>query len=262
MNAAGMPDRLARLQTAFAAHIRNPAAFPAPADVDDRRMQVYRELFFNNVESLLAGNFPVLRQLYDEPCWHRLVRDFYAEHRARTPLFPELPKEFLRYLQDGRGERPDDPPFLLELAHYEWVEAALALDPRELDAIPADRASDLIACVPVLSPLSWLLSYNFPVHRISPEYRPDQPPAEPTHLLAYRNRADEVRFMQLNELTRLLVHLMGTHPDLSGRELLLLTAEQSGYSDPEGLTRHGRKLLENLRARDIVLGARVRGTTS
>ncbi|HKX55116.1 MAG TPA: putative DNA-binding domain-containing protein, partial [Xanthomonadales bacterium] len=34
---------------AFAAHIRNPAVAPAPADVEDRRMQIYRDLFFNNI---------------------------------------------------------------------------------------------------------------------------------------------------------------------------------------------------------------------
>lgn len=256
MNAANTPDRLKRQQTEFAGHIRDPQGIPAPAGIEDRRMQIYRELFFKNIDSFLSGNFPVLRRLFDDAAWKRLVRDFFIEHRARTPLFPELPKEFLRYLQDVRGERPDDPPFMLELAHYEWVELALSLDPLELDEVAAQADGDLLEAVPVLSPLAWPLSYRFPVHRISPEFRPETQPEATTHLLAYRNRDDEVRFMQLNDVTQLLLQLLGENTDRTGRELLVLMAERIGHPDPAVLIRHGHKLLQDLRTRDVVLGTR------
>ena len=105
------PENLRSLQTAFAAHLRDPENHPAPADVEDRRMQIYRQLFFNNINTLLSSNFPVLRRLYEGKVWKQLVRDFCIEHRSHTPLFPELPKEFLRYLQEGRQDRAGDPPF-------------------------------------------------------------------------------------------------------------------------------------------------------
>ena len=63
------------------------------------------DLFFNNIQSLLASNFPVLRMIHGTDRWARLVREFYAEHLCRTPLFPEVAREFLRYLQDERGAR-------------------------------------------------------------------------------------------------------------------------------------------------------------
>ncbi len=44
----------------FAAHIRNPEQNPAPAGIEDRRMGIYRELFYNNVEGFLSNGFPVL----------------------------------------------------------------------------------------------------------------------------------------------------------------------------------------------------------
>ena len=47
-------------QFAFAAHIRDPKHVPAPDDIEDRRMAVYRDLFFNNLKSLLSNMFPVL----------------------------------------------------------------------------------------------------------------------------------------------------------------------------------------------------------
>ncbi|NNG12205.1 MAG: DUF2063 domain-containing protein, partial [Halobacteria archaeon] len=56
------PDFIRR-QYEFAAHIRDPKHQPAPADVEDRRMGIYRELFYNNVEGFIAGTFPVLRRI-------------------------------------------------------------------------------------------------------------------------------------------------------------------------------------------------------
>src|SRR5690606_8620869 len=81
-------------QRALAAHIRDPAGNPAPASMEARRLAVYRELFFNNIESMLAGNFPVIRRiLVSDPTgdrWSALVREFYRDHPARTPLFPRI----------------------------------------------------------------------------------------------------------------------------------------------------------------------------
>ena len=86
-------------QYRFAAHIRDPANNPAPEDVEDRRMAVYRDLFYNNVEGFLSGTFPVLRKLMDDTDWHAMARDFFATHRCHSPLFLEIPREFLNYLK-------------------------------------------------------------------------------------------------------------------------------------------------------------------
>ena len=227
------PERLARLQRDFAAHIRDPDGHAAPVDVEDRRMAIYRRLFFNNVSSLLASNFPVLRSLCDDNRWAALVREFYAEHRCQTPLFPELAGEFLRYLQDVRGTRPADPPFLLELAHYEWVELALSLDERELDDVPADPAGDLLQGCPVLSPLARALTYRYPVHRIRFDLttgKREEGPAE--------QEIDEIKFHHATENgdaifdladesagTRNLLILAGPVLDMLSKGLVLVVDE-------------------------------------
>lgn len=248
--------RLSRLQRDFAAHIRDPERHPAPGDVEDRRMAIYRRLFFNNIRSLLEKNFPVLRGLYDDAGWSALMREFYAEHRARTPLFPELAKEFLRYLQDRRGLREGDPPFMLELAHYEWVELALTLDERELDDVDADPAGDLLTGRPVLSPLTWLLSYRYPVHRIRPDYQPEEPADQATHLLVWRDREYRVRFLLLNEVTRMLLQRLREASDRNGAELLRGVAAAIQHADPDRVLAAGAGVLADLRARDVVLGVR------
>jgi hypothetical protein len=253
----GLPhpsERLASAQREFAAHIRDPARHPAPADVENRRMAIYRRLFFNNINSLLSGNFPVLRSLYAEQPWLQLVRDFYADHRCRTPLFPEIAKEFLRYLQE-RQPAPVDPPFILELAHYEWVELALSLDEREIGDVPADADGDLLNGRPVLSPLAWALSYRYPVHRIQPDFQPSEPPDEATHLLVYRDRDDSVRFMRLNDVTRLLLQQLRDSPGLSGRAHLRRVAERIRHPDPQRVIEAGSAVMEDLRERDVLLGS-------
>lgn len=244
------------LQNEFAAHIRDPDHHPAPAGIEDRRMKIYRDLFFNNIQSLLASNFPVLRLLYDDRDWRVLIRDFYARHRCKTPLFPEVAKEFLHYLQDEREPRAADPGFLLELAHYEWVELALELDERELDDVPADREGSLLDGVPVLSPLAWPMSYRYPVHRIHPSFQPREEPEEQTHLLVWRNRDDNVKFMQLNTVSRLLLQLMHDEPRLTGLQLLQRVAATIRHPEPEKVITAGTVLLSDWKTKSIVLGTR------
>ncbi len=107
---------LQQQQDALAAYIRDPDSVAPPPGIEPRRLKIYRELFFNNVSGLLAGNFPVLRSIYGDAGWQTLIRDFYRDHECRTPLFPELPREFLRYLEarliEPYGQRGGigDPP--------------------------------------------------------------------------------------------------------------------------------------------------------
>ena len=249
-----MPDDLSTIQYAFTAHIRNPSGQPAPADIEDRRMKIYRDLAFGNINRLLSSAFPVLRRLYPKMAWRRMVREFYSEHLCHTPLFPELPREFLRYIQEQRTDREGDPAFLLELAHYEWVELALSIDEAELDKAAAEREGDLLEGIPVLSPLAWPLTYRFPVHRIKPDFMPTEPPENPTQLLAYRDRSDRVKFMQLNDITQLLLTLLRDEENCTGRQHLEKLAQLMEHPHPERLIESGHQLLLDFLKKDIVLG--------
>lgn len=244
-------------QYAFAAHIRDPQHAPRPADVEDRRMNIYRELFFNNIDSFLADTLPVLHRILPEANWTALVRDFMIRHRAHSPYFLDIPREFLRYLDEQRGECPEDPAFLRELAHYEWVELALSVHDAAIDTEGLDRDGDVLAGHPVLSPLAWPLSYRFPVHRIGPDHQPAEAPATATHLLVYRDAGDAVRFLELNPVSARLIGLLAGHaddPTYTGRQALATIAAELRHPDPEQVFAGGRQILEDWRARGIVLG--------
>lgn len=243
-----------QIQYAFAAHIRNPAAHPGPTDVEARRMKVYTELFYNNIEDFIASTFPILRSLYAEANWHALIRDYLAHHQAGSPLFHEIPREFLKYLEQEREPAGDDFPFLLELAHYEWVELALGFSEQNDDPGSIDVKGDLLEGLPVLSSLAWPLQYEFPVHRICSDYLPTTPPTQPTHLLAYRNREDDVHFINMNPVTAQLVSMIKQNNGQSGQALLANIAQQLQHQNPDIVIQGGKQVLQDLRARGIILG--------
>ncbi|PIV32614.1 MAG: DUF2063 domain-containing protein [Lysobacterales bacterium CG02_land_8_20_14_3_00_62_12] len=255
MASAGSPFQA--LQYAFAAHLRDPQAHAAPAGIEERRLQIYRELFFNNIENLLSIGFPVIKQLYGEHRWQHLLRRFYAEHESHTPLFTELGREFHRYLL-ARNERGEpDPPFLAELAHYEWVELALTIDEHEIAAIEHDPQGDVIAGPALVSPLAWLLEYRYPVHRIRADFQPTAVPAEATFLIVSRNRDDQIVFTEANPLSFKLLELLKANPGVSGLDVAQALVQALNPEDPQTLIAAATQALRQFRQRDILLGTLV-----
>ena len=171
------------VQYAFTRHMRDPENNPAPEGLEDRRIGVYRELVYNNIESFIGNSFPVLRKITPDDQWHEMLRDYVCNHQSHTPLFPRMPLEFLQYLEHEREGHPQDPEFILELATYEWAELSIGLDTREIELDGIDIEGDLLAGVPVHNPIILPQTYLYPVHQISPNYLPDSPPENPTYLL-------------------------------------------------------------------------------
>ncbi len=257
-----MPDALApglrELQERFTAHVRNPAEVSAPEGIEGRRMKVYNDLIYNNIENFLSSGFPVVRSLYRDEDWHRLVRDFIVSYRCNSPYFLEISQEFLQYLMHTHEPSPVDPPFLLELAHYEWVELALDVSTEEFPAAAVDPEGDLLAGVPVLSPLVMNLQYRFPVHTIGPGSEPDEAPSQPTFLVVYRNRVEKVRFMEANAATsRLLELLADNEAGLTGRALLEQLAAEMNAESVTSVVDFGARMLAEFLDLDILAGTRI-----
>lgn len=245
---------LTRIQKDFAAHLRDPDSVPAPEGIEDRRMAVYRELFFNNVRDLLAGTFPVCHAILGPDRWSRLVRSFYRGHKAHTPYFLELPREFVEWLAGGRPAAEDEPAFLAELAHYEWVELALSIAEDEGPAQAVDPEGDLLAGRPVLSPLAWPLAYRWPVHRLSVGFQPAETPEAPTFIVVHRDPDGRIGFLQVDAPTARLLELMDSGEGLSGAELLSRAAAGLAGGNAQDLLEQGRRTLSTLRGRGIVMG--------
>jgi hypothetical protein len=223
-----------RAQRHLADHLRDPQRAP-PEGLEDRRLQIYRDLLFNNVAGLLAGNFPVIRQLLPNDDWNALVRAYYRDHAAHTPYFHQIAQEFIAFLT-AHPEAWARYPFLLELAHYEWLELALDIDPQELEVGTAG-AGDWMQQPIVVSRVAQLAGYRFPVHLIRPEFQPMTPPDQPTWLLVYRNRSDKVQFQALTPLAALLWQVLSEAPRSGAQALDALRQQVPGLTlDEAALT--------------------------
>lgn len=252
-----MPESFQEKQYAFAAHLRDPDNVPAPAGIEDRRMAIYRELFFNNLFSLLGTMFPVLRKIHPDAEWRHLIREFMKVHRAETPYFLQLPSEFLKFLQDEYEARDSDHAFLAELAHYEYVELALSVSTDENDLSDVDPDGDLLTGVPVKSLLAWAFAYHFPVQRISPDLLPTVPAEQPVYLVVFRRSDDKVRFLELNAVSAALLDAVENNSDDStGEQLLRNLAHTIQYPDVDALVGHGRDTLTEMRQLEILTGTR------
>ena len=245
---------LKEIQFAFTAHLRDPENNPAPDAIEDRRMGIYRELFYNNVEGFLHKGFPVIRSIYNDEDWHRMVRDFFSRHKSQSPYFLEISQEFLTYLQDEREPQPEDPAGLLELAHYEWVELALTVADETIELDKLDPNGDLLTGHPVLSPIAWSLAYQFPVHKMGPDFLPEQAPEQPSYLVVYRNRNDKVKFMELNLVTARLLYLLEEDENLSGQQALDQITQEMNHPNPEVVINGGLSTLQELQSSGIILG--------
>ncbi|MEI7967478.1 MAG: putative DNA-binding domain-containing protein [Betaproteobacteria bacterium] len=247
------PPDFQRYQREFAAHIRDPRANARPAGVPARRMGVYNELVLANVRGFLDACFPVLRETLGETRWRRLARRFLANHRCTSPLFRDIPREFAQWLA-GTATGAGFPVYAPHLAHYEWVELALDTAPEGVHVEDAGH-DDLLGGRPVLNPVSMLLEYPYPVHRIGPGFRPRPTQAEQTFILAFRNAADQVRFIVLNPVSARLLALLAPGRS-TGRGALQRIARELRHADPGTVIAGGLNTLQTLRAEGAIIGAR------
>lgn len=242
------------LQHAFTAHIRDPDNVQCPDNIEDRRMDIYRDLFFNNILGFLENGFPVLRSHYDEQGWRRLARAFFSIHDSHSPYFIDISKEFVEYLQAEHQVTDDDPDYLFELAHFEWAEVALMIDQETPDWDSIDPHGDMLTTIPVLSPTAFCLAYAWPVHLISHDHHPTEKPDTPSFVIIYRDTDDDVQYMEANPVLARIMELLQDDTERTGRELLLQLATEMQHPNPEEVVHNSYSILLKLLNASIILG--------
>lgn len=242
------------LQYAFAAHLRNPQQMSAPQAIEERRLEIYRGLFFNNLKGFLDTTFPVCAEVLGEERWQQLAREFFACYRSQSPYFLEIPREFLSFLETHYQSANNDPAYFYELAHYEWLE--LALDIAEMDECtvavsqPALTQQQLVDGVPLLALAEGFL-YQYPVHEISLQNR--QPAPKPTALIVYRAADDAVRFIETNPFTLQLLALL-KEQTLSGYDAVCTLLQQSGMNAGDAAVDGGMSILQQWATQGLITG--------
>jgi len=239
-------------QDVLTRYLRDPEHCAPPAEMDAARAQVYRDLVLNNLSTLLSGTFPVLIKILGDEQWRTLVRIFLRDYRAQTPKFGEIAKEFIEFLAADPQALSEGtwPPFMVELAHYEWVEMALQQSDAEPLA-PGDAALILERPLQV-SPLAWPLAYGWPVQLVGPDVQPEAAPAQPTLLLVRRAEDWSVKFSQLSPLAWRLLQRIEEFPELNGGEQLEGLAVEAGASGSAEFMESGTALLRQMHGEGVI----------
>lgn len=242
-----------RYQLAFTAHIRDPLRQPRPQGVPVKRMAVYKEIVFNNLFASVSACFPVAQKVIGKRAWLKLTQAFLREHAANTPIFRQIPEEFLSFLATATSNnQPLLPPYLLSLCHYEWIELLVAsMATPSLASEKINPTGNLLTEHPIFTPAMQLLHYDYAVHKISPHNKPKQ--QQSTQLLVYRNAEDHVKFLELNPVTFRLLTLLQQNTN-TGKQALTLLANELGETDSEKIIQFGLQLMEELRGQDVIIG--------
>lgn len=161
----------------------------------DKRLMIYKDLTFNNIEDTLSKAFPITKTLIEES-WENITYKFIKNYPIKTPYLWEVPKDFLEFFKKENFQEKRKLPFLDELLEYEWLE----IDIFNTD-IPQDVSEFSWSKRFFLSSSCVIKTFSYPVHRIgslSPEDIIKQ--KSNYFLIIYNNYEDmEVSYIQLTE---------------------------------------------------------------
>ena len=248
-------------QHQFVDYLRNPLTtedIPAtlPAGIN-----IYAKLLQNKIDGSLRTCFPITRELLGATHWHTLVQDFIKVHRCQSPLYREIPDEFIDYLMNETTQIKL-PQFITELAHYEWIELVLETEkpPTPDKTFPVN--DDVLTITPVLNPVMHVIHYFYPVHTISAsdahwknwENRPTPYEQEIVTLAGIRDLHDKVQFIKLNAITARLIELM-QEGFSTGEQALLELAAEMHYGDHETILPFGIDIMQQLITQHIIIGS-------
>lgn len=184
---------------------RDPEAFAAARGLGlaDRRafrrfaprLGVYRQLIRTTLVDPVEDCFPICRALLrSDDAWTDCLDAFLASRAIRSPYFRDIAPAFVQWLADA-GWGGDRWPFLLALAHWEYLELELLRWPDEPvppGLAPAPEPGSRVA----FDPAARLLRYAWQVQDATVEA--PRPAAGDVHLLAYRDRDLDFAWRQLS----------------------------------------------------------------
>jgi len=244
-----------RAQRAFARHLRDPNRVPAPTNLVEERIAVYRAAVYHNIERFMADNFPRVQEVLPAAHWASLVRDYLVRHSATTPVFARLPTEFLVFLEHER-QAPADPPYLYELAHFDWLENFVATDEREIPTAEANPQGDLLYGTIVVNPVHTVQTYRFPVHVYNADFHPDVPPPQASHLVAFREPGDQYGVLDLNAVSYELFLSVRDDSAHTAHEILTGMAARFRSGSVAAVIHGGLDILTRMLRRGLILGTR------
>jgi hypothetical protein len=220
-----------------------------PSALEGTPLAFYRRLVHGALDECMASVLPRTCARFGEPFW-REVRRFYAERGPRTHYLRDVPSEFLAWW----AEQPfpgDLPAYALDLARHEVTSL-------EVEAAPDGGGRPAVAALELGRPVVFqeataLRRYRHAVHRLpeDPEDR-SEPEEAPVALLAYRDAAHALRFLELSPVAAAILERL-----LGGATLQEAIVGGAGGAVDDTLLQGVAVLLGDLAERGALLGGAV-----
>lgn len=207
-------------------------------NIESRRLNIYKELFYNNIEGFCRNTFPILAGLLGDKCWFELVRHFFSQHSSVSPHFVDISEEFLNHIVENQLLPHAS---LYELAHYEWLELVVLTTNVEQNTV--EGKNNINWQVPTTT---HPVAYQFPVHEMSVKQN-SFPEPEPTSLIIY-NRDGDVQFLKVDPLSVFALQVLKQQDGLSTQELVDLLAKQIPHISEQEILKHLQSSLSEYRA--------------
>lgn len=188
-----------------AAFARDPISFGAARGLGstdlaalDRyksRLLTYRDLARSALEDPLPDCFPILHALLTEAgAWEDCVNAFFASRSIQSPYYRDVTPSFVSWLASSAWGQ-ERWPFLLQLAHFEYIEVEILRWPDEAPP-PGLQTAPAPALHVVFDGAARNLAYTFRVHHA--EKKDPTPEAGETFLLGYRVPDGEFFYSELS----------------------------------------------------------------
>ncbi len=250
-----------RYQHQFVDYLRNPLKKETLPESLPQSSRIYAKLLYSKIEGSLDNCFPISCKLLGTKRWTQLIQSFIKNHRCKSPLYREIPDEFIDYLMNEQSAIVL-PEFIVELAHYEWMELVLETEKATLSKPYFTFNEDILNIIPAFNPVLHLLHYHYPVQYITAsdsywknwESRTEPYSQEGIILAALRDNEDNVQFIEVNTVTARLIELTREGLSTAEQALLELAAEMH-YGDHETILPFGTDIFKQLEQQQIIIGA-------
>jgi hypothetical protein len=234
-------------QFALARHLRDPLGVPAPDGVSAPAVLACTQEMAHNLNELLMPAFANTRAVLGEDLWQHTLRLFLHDAPTHAPWATSVQEVYVKFL--GHNTLVQHlPPWLEDLAHFEWLQSAVAA----ADVVwPAhDPHGDVLQKVVVMNPTHVEVMYDWSVQRINLTHKPFE--MQSTYLSIVRDVRDKVCITESSRFRRHLIDLL--RQGQTGAQAFKALADWLEHPDVAAFTQEGLPVLKQLQREGVVLG--------
>ena len=219
--------------------------------VKNNRLHHYRRLFFNVTKDGLESAYPIAFSIIGEEKFTQLAQDFFANHKAQTNLYWQMPFELIEFCKTHKYAAQFEMPYFYELLYFEWLE--IEVQNMQDASIPNyTEANDLLNNKLVINGNYSLVHFEYPVHKLKAKQLIEN--KGNYYLLAYRTLENfEVKFLELSPFVVSIFEQL-TSQNTTGIDAIKQTGELFQVKNEEVLLENGIKSLDYLKEKDVILG--------